>query len=99
MLDITPAAVNQFKAFLAENQAEESGIRIFASKGCCGPAYGMDIAEQASAGDQVVERDGLRLFIEPAAGSALAQVVIDYVPNGPAKGFKLRGLPTSGCCG
>lgn len=97
MLDITPAAVNQFKTFLTENQAEGSGIRIFATKGCCGPACGMDIAEQASAGDQVIERDGLRIFVEPAAGSALAQVVIDYVPNGPAKGFKLRGL-ASGCC-
>ena len=97
MLDITPAAVNQFKTFLAENQAEGPGIRIFAPKGCCGPAYGMDIAEQASAGDQVIERNGLRLFVEPAAGSTLAQVVIDYVPHGPAKGFKLRGL-ASGCC-
>lgn len=97
MLDITPAALSQFKTFLAENQAEGSGIRIFATKGCCGPAYGMDIAEQAAVGDQVIERDGLRIFVEPAAGSALAQVVIDYVPNGPAKGFKLWGL-ASGCC-
>lgn len=98
MLDITPAAVTQFKTFLAENQAEGSGIRIFTAKGCCGPSYGMDIAEQAAAGDQMLERDGLRLFIDPAAGSALAQVVIDYVPSGPAKGFKLRGLTSSGCC-
>jgi iron-sulfur cluster assembly protein len=98
MLDITGAAAAQFKAFLAENQAQGSGIRIFATKGCCGPSYGMDIAEQPGPSDQVIEKDGVRLFVEPSAAPGLEQVVIDYVAQGPAKGFKLRGLEQPGCC-
>lgn len=98
MLDITGAAVLQFKAFLAEQGSKGGGIRIFATQGCCGPSYGMDVAEKAEAADTVLERDGLKLFVEAAAAQALAQVTIDYVAHGPAQGFKLRGLESPGCC-
>lgn len=99
MLGVTDSAVKQFKKFIADSKADGSGIRIFASGGgCCGPSYGLDISEKGKKGDKVLETNGLKIFIDPAASGGLNTATIDYIDKGHGKGFKIQGLPKSGCC-
>ncbi len=99
MLDVTDAAVKEFKRFIGEANADGAGIRIFASGGgCCGPAYGLDISEKGNAGDDVVEKDGLKVYIDPTISESLANATIDYIEDGPRRGFTILGLQQSGGC-
>lgn len=54
----------------------------------------MDIAKGALSGDMTLERDGLKLFLEPRANDMLTNTTIDYVDG---QGFVLTGMSSS--CG
>ncbi len=93
MLDITAAAIKQFKEVLTESGETNHGIRVFVSgDGCCS-SYGLDASEHGEPGDKVIEKDGLKIFIDPAADNELSNATIDY-----ENGFMIRGISSS-CCG
>lgn len=99
MLGISDEAAKEFKRLIAESNADGSGIRVFASGGgCCGPSYGLDISAKGNEGDSVVEKDGLKIYIDPAVSDGLSNATIDYIKDGPRKGFTILGLKQSGCC-
>ncbi len=98
MVQITPTAVQQFKSLMTNAKMTGAAIRIYASGGgCCGPQFGMDITQKGEPGDQEVETDGLKFYLEPEASKLLAQAKIDYLKSGPRQGFAIQGL--SSCCG
>ncbi len=98
MLEVTDSAVQQFKKLISDSNADGSGMRVFASGGgCCGPTYGLDISEKGEESDTMIEKDGLKIFIDTAASEGLAAATIDYTDQGPDKGFKILGLPKSEC--
>ena len=99
MVQITPAAVQQFKTLMSGERMTCAGIRIYAAPGgCCGPQFGMEITQNGEAGDQQIETDGLKFYVEPEAAKILAQAKIDYLQSGPRTGFAIQGLGSS-CCG
>ncbi|MGV7928017.1 MAG: HesB/IscA family protein [Spirochaetota bacterium] len=99
MLGVTDAAVKEFKNLISESGANGAGIRVFATGGgCCGPSYGLDISEKGNEGDKIVEKDGLKIFVDPAVSDALDGASLDYINDGPRKGFTILGLQQSGCC-
>ncbi|MCM8830420.1 MAG: iron-sulfur cluster assembly accessory protein [Candidatus Omnitrophica bacterium] len=96
MIEISSKAVDQFKKFISESDIESGGIRIFvAGRGCCGLSFGMDISENGEKEDRLVEKDGLKLFIQPAAFDALSNATIDYVDEGNNSGFVIKGIGSS----
>lgn len=99
MLGVTDTAVKEFKKFISESNANGAGIRVFATGGgCCGPSYGLDVSEKENNGDKVVEKDGLKIFVDPGVADALDGATLDYIEDGPRKGFTILGLQQSGCC-
>lgn len=96
MLEITDSAVKQFKKILLDSDAKDSGIRIYSAGGGCCPSYGLDVSENGEDGDRLIEKDGLRLFVEPSAYMQLSNAKIDYINSGERKGFAITGLPTCG---
>ena len=92
MLEVTHAAVKQFQKILSESDATNSNIRIFISGGGCCASYGLDITENGEDGDLLIEKDNLKIYVEPAAHEALAKAALDY-----KNGFMIKGMPS--CCG
>lgn len=89
MLEITDAAVNRLKKVLLNSGVKDFGIRIFASEcGCC-PSYGLDAAEKGEEGDVLVEKDSLKIYLDPVAYTALASATLDY-----RDGFTISGVPS-----
>jgi Fe-S cluster assembly iron-binding protein IscA len=79
MLTMTEQAKDVVKEMVNAGGAPEgSGIRIASEPGA-GGAEGLSlaIAEQPAEGDQVVEEDGSRVFLEPRAASMLDDKVLD----------------------
>lgn len=104
MITITDEAVEKAKEVLAAEGKSGWGIRVFVSGGgCCGPAYGMDIAENPETGDEVLEKNGLRLFADKESATKLVGCVVDYLKDGQHEGFVIKdpnaaSSCSSGCC-
>ncbi len=98
MLEVTDSAVKQFKKMLLEADMKDFGIRIFSSGGGCCATYGLDTSEKGEPGDKLIEKDGLKVFVEPGAFDALSEASVDYLDSKGKKGFTITGLSSS-CCG
>lgn len=98
MLSITDRAVDKAKAILVAEGKNDWGIRIYcAGESCCGPSYGLDINEIPVPGDEVINKDGLKLFIEKVAFEKLSGSQLDYYEDMERAGFIITGLAPS--CG
>ena len=98
MVTITDAAADKIKEILTAEGKPGWGLRIFAEgSGCCGPSFGMDIEEKAVDGDEVVEKNGLSVFMDKPTSQNLSDKEIDYVTDGDDEGFVIKGTGPSAC--
>lgn len=98
MVTISALAAKKAREILTAEGKSDWGLRIFAGDGgCCGPSYGMDISERPEAEDEVIEKDGTRVFMDKKTSDALNGMEIDFVDNGEQQGFVLKGGETSSC--
>jgi len=99
MVTITDAAAEKIKEILEAEGKAGWGLRIYtAGSGCCGPSYGMDIEEKAEDGDDVLEKNGLKVFMDKATSKSLDNMQIDYISTEEAEGFVIRGGSPSCSC-
>src|SRR5438105_13772370 len=76
MVEITDSAVRQLRALVGA--AAEKGLRIGIAKGgCSGLQYEMTLGE-ARPGDSVIERDGVKFFVDEDSGKLLRGSTLDY---------------------
>ncbi|GLK64034.1 iron-sulfur cluster assembly accessory protein [Paracoccus kondratievae] len=95
---ITPAAERQIARLMAQKSAR--GLRIGLKKGgCAGMEYTMELAENASPGDEVVEQGEARVMIAPTAQMFLFGTEIDYETSLLESGFKFRNPNVTDSCG
>jgi len=98
MVSISDTAVGKAKEILESEGKSQWGFRFYtAGSSCCGPSYGIDIVEQPSADDEVVEQGGVKMFIEKAASDKLNGMKIDYLDDGERQGFVITGNEPSSC--
>ncbi|MBA4372069.1 MAG: iron-sulfur cluster assembly accessory protein [Thermodesulfovibrio sp.] len=98
MLKITDSAAEKAKEILKAEGKEGWGLRIFVQgSSCCGPSYGMDIDEKAADGDETVEKNGLKVFVNAETSASLTDKEIDYVANDRGEGFVINGGAAPSC--
>jgi Fe-S cluster assembly iron-binding protein IscA len=61
----------------AEGGGDGSGLRIAAESADGDGALSLALADEPEAGDAVIEEDGTRVFLEPAAAAMLDDKVLD----------------------
>ncbi len=57
----------------------------------------MDIDENPAEGDEVLETNGLKLFMDQNTVKSLSDMQIDFVDDGERQGFVLTGGKSSSC--
>jgi Fe-S cluster assembly iron-binding protein IscA len=78
MLTLTQNAAEAIRSLVAqENHAEESGLRIMAGTGDSQDTLQLSLAPSPMAGDEVVESDGARVFVEAGAVEVLSDKALD----------------------
>ncbi len=98
MLKISDTAAEKAKAILKAEGKEGWGLRVFIhGSGCCGPSYGMDIDQAAAEGDETVEKNGLKVFVDKEAFASLSGREIDYVKTEQGEGFVINGGTAPSC--
>ena len=92
MITLTANAVQELKALLVQKGAsEESGLRLGVQRGgCAGLQYTMQVAAQTE-GDEVIEQDGVRVFLSADSLEHLRGCNIDYSNDLSDAGFKACG--------
>ncbi len=90
MLTITENAATKVKTLLKEKDAEQGALRVFvAGGGCSGYQYGMAIAQEQEEDDLIIEKEGVRLFVDPESAPLLRGAEIDYVEDVMKSGFTI----------
>ncbi|MBI4685204.1 MAG: iron-sulfur cluster assembly accessory protein [Nitrospirae bacterium] len=98
MVTITDVAAEKAKQILKAEGKADWGLRVYTAEGgCCGPSYGMDIDEKAADGDEIIEKNGLKVFVDKNTLEKLDGMKIDFVEDKEAQGFVLTGSKTPSC--
>lgn len=98
MLAISDLAAEKAKEILTAEGKPEWGLRIYTSEGgCCGPSYGMDLDEKPKQGDEVIAKNGLKVFLDKTTSENMKDMEIDYVIEGENEGFVIKGNKPPSC--
>ena len=101
-VNVTPSAAKEIKNFMAgeEDLPETSGLRVrVVPGGCSGFQYSLNIEEESRAGDHIVEKEGIRLFIDMFSAQYLDGITVDYTSNMMGSGFTFENPNATGGCG
>ncbi|HSJ13513.1 MAG TPA: iron-sulfur cluster insertion protein ErpA [Longimicrobiales bacterium] len=100
-ITVTSTAAAEVQKFMEEQGATDTaGLRVAVLPGgCSGFQYGLNIEDEAQDDDDIVESNGIRLFVDPFSGQYLDGVEIDYVTTMMGAGFTFKNPNASGGCG
>jgi iron-sulfur cluster assembly accessory protein len=99
MVTLSPTAIGKVKEIMAE-RGEEGGLRIAViGGGCSGFQYQMSLDDAAGEDDQVVEQEGLKLYIDSRSLLFLDGTKVDYVDGAHGAGFKFDNPNSQNSCG
>jgi iron-sulfur cluster assembly accessory protein len=100
MITVTDSAVKQLHALIAgQTDATGKGLRIFVEAGgCAGMQYGMAL-DETKEGDAVIEREGVRVFVDAFSAKYLTGSTIDFSDDLAGAGFRILNPNASRSCG
>jgi len=100
ILNVTPNAAEAIKSRLNEAGEGILGLRIgIRAKGCSGFAYFMEFAKSQAEDDEIVEKDGIKVIVDPNSMVYLLGTTIDYVSDDMQEGFVFNNPNEKGRCG
>ena len=100
MLSLTEIAVNKVKENLSQQSESYLGLRVaVVAGGCSGFQYTMNFERGSREDDQVLEIEGLKIFLDPQSSMYLEGTEIDYVETMQEAGFKFRNPNVTETCG
>ena len=99
-INVSELAASKITEILAEENKQDSGLRVFVQGGgCSGFQYGLMIEETPGSGDQVIESNGIRLFVDPISIRYLKGAQVDFVDNIAGGGFTIKNPNARSTCG
>ena len=99
-ITLTDAAVVRVKSLIARSEKPVLGIRVgVTTTGCSGHMYQVEYAEEQRPMEDVVEQDGVRVFIDPLALMFIVGSTMDYVESNINSGFVFDNPNVTGECG
>ncbi|OKO86319.1 MULTISPECIES: iron-sulfur cluster assembly accessory protein [unclassified Bradyrhizobium] len=99
MINLTDSAVNALKSAISVSAQPASGVRIAVEASRCAEfKYKMGLAGQAEPADTVIERDGLKVFVDNKSHQHLVGTTIDFVVALEGSGFTFDNPNAKSCC-
>jgi iron-sulfur cluster assembly accessory protein len=100
VINVSSTAASKIAELLAEENKQESGLRVFVQGGgCSGFQYGLMIEESPADTDQVFQSNGVRLYVDPISVRYLKGAEVDFVDNVAGGGFTIRNPNAVSTCG
>jgi iron-sulfur cluster assembly accessory protein len=99
-INVSTAAASKITELLAEENKQQSGLRVFVQGGgCSGFQYGLMIEDEPQAADQVFESNGVKLYVDPISVRYLKGAQVDFVDNIAGGGFTIKNPNAVSTCG
>src|SRR5258708_14449935 len=100
MISLTSNATDQLKQLIEKQSDPNTALRVFVSPGgCSGFQYGMALDTAVQEGDEILERDGIRVVIDEYSISHLEGAEIDYVDGLMGAAFTVYNPNAVSSCG
>jgi iron-sulfur cluster assembly accessory protein len=100
MIQMTEKAIGKVKELLTSEDKTGYGLRVaIQGGGCSGFQYGLTFEKDTRPNDQVLEMNGLKVYVDAMSGMYLEGVKIDYIESIDGSGFKIENPNASGTCG
>jgi iron-sulfur cluster assembly protein len=100
IITLTDTAVERAKSLMARAEAAVAGLRVgISTRGCSGLSYVVEYATEQRQFEEVVEQDGVHIFIDPAATMFLIGSEMDYQEGKFETGFTFNNPNAKGTCG
>jgi iron-sulfur cluster assembly protein len=100
VMTLTDAAVARVKAIMAAKGPGVAGLKIGIKKGgCAGMEYSLDWADKIDKFDEVIERDGARVIVDPQAVLYLLGTEMDYKVDKLSAQFVFKNPNQKSACG
>ena len=99
-ITLTESAAKMVQNLLVQKSVPDYGLRVFVSGGgCSGLQYGMALEAEARPYDQVIEKNDVKIFIDPTSMMYLSGATIDYEDSIMGGGFKIENPNAVSSCG
>ena len=99
-LMFSTAAASKVKDLIDDEGNDKLMLRVFVSGGgCSGFQYGFTFDENTTEGDTVIEKEGVKLLIDPMSYQYLAGAEIDYTEGLEGAQFVIRNPNATTTCG
>lgn len=100
MIQLSERAVSKVKELLMTDNKNGYGLRVAVQGGgCSGFQYGLTFDNEQKPNDNVLDFDGLKVYVDPMSGMYLEGVKIDYIESLEGSGFKIENPNATGSCG
>jgi len=99
MIELTDNAVNAVRSAMSGAAESVGGLRIMVEAGgCAGFKYTMGLVREAEPDDAVIERDGVKVFVDNRSRELLAGTTIDFVVALQGSGFTFDNPNAQSSC-
>ena len=99
-LVFSDSAADKVKALIVEEGNEELKLRVFVTGGgCSGLQYGFTFDEISNEDDTIMEKNGVKLLIDPMSYQYLIGAEIDYTEGLEGAQFVIKNPNASSTCG
>ncbi len=99
-LQLTEQAIIKVKEIISQQEPQPVGLRVgVVGGGCSGFSYQMNFVNESNGFDQVLEYDGLKVFVDQTSLMYLDGTRVDYVEGLEGAGFKFDNPNVKSTCG
>lgn len=99
-LEFTPAAASKVAELIEEEANDQLKLRVYVQGGgCSGFQYGFTFDEDQQDDDTAVDRDGVRLLVDPMSFQYLIGARIDYKDDLDGARFIINNPNATTTCG
>ena len=98
IISISDSAIEQLKTIYETQNNRILKIAVD-GKGCSGYSYDMEFVDNESDGDEIIERDGIRVAVDKTAVLYLIGTTLDYKSSLMEQGFKFLNPNAISMCG
>ena len=99
MINLTENAISAVRTAISRADAPIEGLRLAVDAGgCAGFKYMMGLVTKADPDDVVVERDGVKVFVDPDSVMYLDGTTVDFVIGLQNSGFTFDNPQATSKC-
>lgn len=101
VITVTEAAAARVRQVVREHALPEgAGLRVAATAGgCSGLNYDVRVVGGGDPGDEPLDVDGVRVWVDPASAPALHGLTVDWVSSMTESRFVFQNPNARGTCG